>query len=207
MNNPVFIVGYSGHAYVVVDIFNLNQIKVAGYCDVDEKEFNPFSLSYLGKETNILSHLSPVETKAFTAIGLNSLRIKVDATITALGFEFANAIHPKAIVASTVQLQTGILIAANASINPMCKIGKQVICNTGCVIEHECVIGNYTHIAPGAVLCGNVTIGTNCFVGANAVIKQGVKIGNNVIIGAGSTVISDIEENKTVVGNPHKIIK
>lgn len=207
MESPVFVVGYSGHAYVVIDIFNLNQIKVAGYCDVDEKEINPFALSYLGKEANILAKFQPNQVTAFTAIGHNALRVKVEATLSNLGFTFSNAIHPKAVVASSVILQTGILIAANATVNPMCNIGKQVICNTSCVIEHECIIGDFTHVAPSAVLCGNVTVGTNCFIGANSVIKQGITIGNNVIIGAGSTIISNIEDNSTVVGNPQKTIK
>jgi acetyltransferase EpsM len=37
-------------------------------------------------------------------------------------------------------------------------VGKNVILNTGCIIEHECVLGDAVHIGPGAVLAGNVKL-------------------------------------------------
>jgi acetyltransferase EpsM len=42
-------------------------------------------------------------------------------------------------------------------------VGKNVIINTSCIIEHECFLGDTVHIAPGAVLAGNVTIGERTF--------------------------------------------
>jgi acetyltransferase EpsM len=86
------------------------------------------------------------------------------------------------------------------------KIGRNVILNTACIIEHDCTIGDSSHIAPGAVLAGNVKVGERTFIGANAVKKQGVKIGNDVIVGAGSVVIHDIPNNQKVVGNPCRLI-
>ncbi|HAO47433.1 MAG TPA: hypothetical protein DCQ97_10945, partial [Chitinophagaceae bacterium] len=65
------------------------------------------------------------------------------------------------------------MIAAQATINPLARIGKGAICNTGCIVEHECVVGDFAHIGPGAVLCGNVSVGEGSFVGANAVVRQG----------------------------------
>lgn len=203
----VFIIGYSGHALVVLDIFALNNINVIGYCDSEEKKDNPFSIPYLGNEQQVDSTLATANVNAFIAIGNNTIRIKVANVLKSKGFAFTNAIHPKAAISAYAKLDTGILVAANASINSMAVVGEGVVCNTCSVIEHECIIGKYTHIAPGAVLCGNVTVGNNCFIGANAVIKQGITIGNNVTIGAGTTVISSIEENSTVVGNPQRIIK
>jgi acetyltransferase-like isoleucine patch superfamily enzyme len=81
-----------------------------------------------------------------------------------------------------------------------------VICNTGCIIEHECIIGDFVHIAPGAVLCGNVSIGNGTFVGANSVIRQGISIGKNVTIGAGTVVTKDVPDQCRVAGNPQRLL-
>ena len=40
----------------------------------------------------------------------------------------------------------GVMIAANATINPLAKIGTGAICNTGGIIEHECEVGDFAHI-------------------------------------------------------------
>ena len=49
LKKPVAIVGYSGHAYVIIDILLNAGRLVTAYCDNEEKEFNPYHLTYLGK--------------------------------------------------------------------------------------------------------------------------------------------------------------
>ena len=46
----MILIGYSGHAFVVYGILQAAGKKVTGYCDVAEKEYNPFSLHYFGTE-------------------------------------------------------------------------------------------------------------------------------------------------------------
>jgi sugar O-acyltransferase (sialic acid O-acetyltransferase NeuD family) len=210
MKHPTIIIGYSGHAYVVLDILISNQYQIIGYCDSIKKKLNPFQIKYLGKETDNYPLSILQENNYFVCIGDNSIRAKVLENLSIhLNKPSINAIHPKAIYASSVKWhpQGGILVAANATINPIVQIGKGVICNTSSSIDHECIIGDYVHIAPGAVLCGNVTIGNNSFIGANAVVKQGITIGNNVIIGAGSVVVNNLEDDVVVAGNPARIIQ
>ena len=48
-NKPVAIVGYSGHAYVIIDILLSAGRMVIAYCDQEEKTNNPFHLMYLGR--------------------------------------------------------------------------------------------------------------------------------------------------------------
>jgi sugar O-acyltransferase (sialic acid O-acetyltransferase NeuD family) len=206
-NKKVIIIGYSGHAYVVLDILISKKFLISGYCDSIEKTNNPFNINYLGKETeaNLASFFS--ENNFFVSIGDNLIRGKILDNLTKQYNKSAiNVIHEKAICSDFVEFHSegGILIAANATINPFVKIGKGVICNTSCSIDHECSIGNFVHIAPSAVLCGNVEVGEYSFIGANSVIKQGVVIGKNVIIGAGSVVIKDIPDNAIIAGNPAK---
>lgn len=197
---PVAVVGYSGHSYVVIDIFISAGRLVTAYCDQEKKENNPYQLTYLGRESEAIEALEAFDY--FPCVGDNRIREKIVAQLSQYLGDPATAIHRAAVVSPAAMLGTGVMIAANATLNPLVKIGNGVICNTGSIIEHECIVGDFSHIAPGAVLCGNVSIGRNTFVGANAVIHQGVAIGNNVTIGAGSVVIRNVPDNAIVAGNP-----
>ena len=201
MYNPTAVlIGYSGHGLMCLDVATLNDYTISGYCDHELKEFNPLNLNFLGSETQLKNG-----TNVILGIGDNHIRFKLYNELIHL--QYINIIHPSAIVAWSVKLGDGIVIAANAVVNPFAEIGTGAIINTAAIIEHECVIGDFSHVAPGAVLCGNVKVGTRSFIGANSVIKQGVTIGDEVIVGAGSVVISDIQNNTMVVGNPARILK
>lgn len=198
----MIIVGYSGHAYVLIEALVSLGFSLEGYCDTAKKELNPYKLDYLGQESLLILKDKIVAL----GIGDNQVRKKIFQTFQN-DVNFKPIIHPSSIHSSSCTIERGSYIGANTSINALARIGQACIINTGAVIEHECKIGDYSHVAPGAVLAGNVTIGQTSFIGANAVVKQGVSIGDNVIVGAGSVIIKDIPDNATVVGNPGKIIK
>lgn len=200
MKKIINIIGYSGHAYVCIEIALLNDIIIGGYCDLNKKNENPYQLNYLGEEKKMNS-----EQKVFICIADNVIRKNIYKSLPNLDFNI-NLINPNAIISNTVDIGFQTLVCAGAIINSQVKIGNGCIINTGSIIEHECKIGDFSHIAPGAVLSGNVRIGEGSFIGANSVIKQGVKIGRNVIVGSGAVVINDILDNLKVVGNPSKII-
>jgi sugar O-acyltransferase (sialic acid O-acetyltransferase NeuD family) len=200
LKKPVAIVGYSGHAYVIIDILLSSGRLVTAYCDNEEKEFNPYHLTYLGKESDVIKQLKKYDF--FACVAHNGIREKIHTNLGQLLGNPINAIHPSAVISGSVKMGDGIMIAANATLNPLVQLGRGVICNTSTSIDHECIIGDFSHIAPGAVLCGNVTVGKGTFIGANSVIRQGINIGNNVIIGAGTVVVKDVADNATIIGNP-----
>lgn len=199
--NKIAIIGYSGHAYVVLDACKKSGIEVQYYCEKNEIYYNPFHLNYAGDERNENFKWDSVDAFVL-GIGDNRIRKEVVEFIQSKGKLIKTVIHSTAIINNLVTVGTGTVIAANTVINPLARIGNYCIINTGAIIEHECIIADGVHIAPGAVLAGNVTVGNQCFIGANAVVKQGVKIGDNVTIGAGSVVLKDITNNETWVGNP-----
>jgi sugar O-acyltransferase (sialic acid O-acetyltransferase NeuD family) len=201
----MILIGYSGHAFVVYGIVNAIGKKITGYCDTEQKQYNPFNLTFIGKEDSGNAADAFKKDDFFIAIGNNKIRESIQFKMSEKGFSPINAIHPSATIdPSAIIHESGVMIAAKATINPLAKISIGVICNTGCIIEHECIVGAFSHIGPGAVLCGNVTIGNRSFVGAGAVIRQSVTVGSNVIIGAGAVVLKDVPNDTTVIGVPAK---
>lgn len=198
------LVGYSGHGFVVAEAALSAELNLTSYIDIKEKEFNPFTLRYLGSEESIImkSHY-----RFLLGIGDNLIREKAALKIKNRGGIITALYHPKANISEYVTMGDGVFVARGACINPFAVIGDNAIINTAAVVEHECNIGANCHIAPGAVLAGSVTVGERCFIGANSVIKQGVKIASNVTIGAGSVVLSDIKEKGVYVGVPIRKIK
>jgi len=102
------------------------------------------------------------------------------------------------------EIGEGCLIDSHVSIAGGVTIEDYVTLYANSVVSHDSHIGKFTTICPGVIICGGVHIGKETFIGAGTVIKNGITIGNNVTIGCGSVVIKDIEDGKTVYGNPAK---
>ncbi|WP_333575886.1 acetyltransferase [Sphingobacterium sp.] len=206
MLDNVVIIGYSGHAYVVIEAALSAGISIGGYCDMTQRSNNPYGLNYHGNEASE-SFVWRDDVCYFIGIGDNSIRERAANRIINNKGKFINIIHKSACVSDTVEFGNGVFFNANVTVNALVNLGNHCILNTGCIIEHECVIGSFVHIGPGAVLAGNVIVGDRSFIGANSVVKQGIKIGSNVIIGAGAVVIKDVPDGQVVAGNPAKKIK
>jgi len=203
--NKLFVVGYSGHAYVVAEAAQEAGNVVVAYTSPKEADQNPFDLIYLGDEGNELQK-EALDYRAILGIGSNAIRKKAFLNLKDRGIKIESVVHPSSQLSSIISLGEGTFVSASAVVNIHASIGKACIINTGAIVEHECEIGDYTHIAPGAVLAGNVKVGDSTFVGANSVVKEGVSIGNNVTIGAGTVVIKDIPDGSKVVGNPARFL-
>ena len=204
--DSIYFLGYSGHAYVAIEVAEANELNVLGYFDKTESKTNPFNINYYGYEEDAEFITIVKNSYVFPAVGSNRIRKNLYHTLLAKACKQTVLIAPSAYVSSSSIIEESTLINPNAIVNSLTRIGKCCIINSGVIIEHECSVGNFSHIAPGAVLTGNVNIGENCFIGANAIIKQGVSIADDVIIGAGTVVLNDITEKGTWVGNPAKLI-
>lgn len=204
--NDISIIGYSGHSLVILDAAKEAEIFISGYCEREEKIFNPFNLKYLGNESDGSFDWNIID-KVIIGVGDNYVRKNIDELLKFHHKELITVAHPSAYISSNAELGEGNFIAVNSLINAFSKVGNNCILNTACVIEHECIIFDYVHIAPGAILTGGVTVGSCSFIGANAVLKNGVKIGENAVVGAGSVVLHNIPDNEVWAGNPARKIK
>lgn len=203
----VFLFGYSGHAYVIIESFLATGFNIAGYFDYQEALSNPYQIPYYGFEGNVDVKSIVKNSFVFPSVGDNKIRSKLIYLFERQQLKQYTLIDPSATVSPTAQIQFSTYIGKNANINALSNIGKGVIVNTAAVVEHECELQDFTHIAPGALLCGNVRIGEASFIGANAVVRNNTSICADVIVGAGSVVIKSIVEKGIWAGNPSKKIK
>lgn len=205
------ILGAGGHAKIVLDILEQNKKDIYGLTDAGYEQ-GEVCCGYpvIGTDDILQSIYQQGIDNAVIGIGhigYPAIRNKVYHTAKQIGFCFPNVIHPQAVVAESVIMEEGNLLAAGSVINAQARIGKLCIINTSAVVEHEVIIGDGVHIAPHATVLGAARIGDNSFVGAGSVILQGVKIGEDCIIGAGSVVLHDVEEKSVIVGNPGRLLK
>lgn len=204
MAGSVFVFGASGHAKVVIDIFELMKgTKVAFVIDDTEDKQGRTICGYpvVGGRDALLASRRKVSA-GIVAIGDNGGRARVAAWLMEQGFRAASAIHPAAALARGIEIGDGTAVMAGAVINSETRIGSHVIINTGATVDHDCTIGDFAHIAPGCHLCGGVNVGAGTFLGVGTSVIPGVTIGANAVIGAGSTVLNDVPEGARMAGSP-----
>lgn len=203
MSDPkaVFLFGYSGHAFVIIESLFDAGYRINGYFDFRPAENNPYCLEYFGYEREVDVNSIVRNDFVFPSVGDNFIRKNLQALFEEKQLNQFVIADVSANVSRTALIHPSTYIGKNVTVNAQAEIGKGVILNTGCIIEHECKISDHVHIAPGSVLCGNVSVGEGSFVGANSVVRQNVSIGTNIIIGAGSVVTSNLEESGVWVGN------
>lgn len=103
-------------------------------------------------------------------------------------------------------------------IHPGAKIGKCLFIDhgMGVVIGETAEIGDYCTIYHGVTLGGtgkdkgkkrHPTVGNNVLISAGAKILGPFRVGDNAKIGANAVVLSEVEEDTTVVGVPGRAVK
>lgn len=203
--------GASGHSLVVADILRLSsEYEVVGLIDsvTPERKGTTFGrLPILGGREELPALKKTGATHLIFGFGDCTGRLNLALVAEEEGFEFANAVHPRATVATDVQLGPGTVVVAGAVINPGAIIGRNTIINTCASVDHECVIGEAVHIAPGSHLASRISVGDAAWVGIGAIIRNGLRIGAKSLIGAGAVVTKDVPEGVVVYGVPAKIIR
>jgi sugar O-acyltransferase (sialic acid O-acetyltransferase NeuD family) len=208
----VIIIGTSGHAKVIIDIFEKQaNVEIIGLIDT-KRAIGEETLGYtiIGADQDLPEIMKNVpNAKLFIAIGDNWLRYKVFQNIISMipQVSFATAIHPSVQFGKDVSIGEGTAFMAGAIINPSTQIGKFVIVNTKAAIEHDNIIGDFACVLPNATTGGNVTVGDFSAIGISASIKHGVTIGKHCVIGGGALLLNDCSDNLLLYGVPAKPMK
>lgn len=194
----MYLYGASGHAKVIIDIAEANQITIEGLYD-DNKDL----VELLGYPIKSPLRIT-TDVDLLVSIGNNKIRKKV---VKSLSAKFTSLIHPSAIISARCKIGLGTVVMQGAILQADVIIGNHSIINTGASVDHECLIDDFVHISPKSTLCGNVSIGEGTWIGAGTTILPGVKVGKWCTIGAGSVVAKNIPDFSLAVGNRCKIIK
>lgn len=208
----LIIVGSSGHAKVVIDIFEKqNSHNILGLLD-DYRKVNEESLEHkvIGGIKNIkeiISKYKPIDV--FVAVGDNWARQKIVSIITSLfpDVVFASAIHPSSQIGKGVKIGEGVAVMANVVVNSGSFISDHCFLNTKSSADHDVHMNIFSSLGPNATISGNVTIGEYTAISIGATTKEKLNIGKHSIIGAGALLMSDCPDNVIMYGLPAKVIR
>lgn len=205
MKEMLIIIGAGGHGKVCADIAELMGCYKEIYFLDDNVSGICLKHKIIGKTKDFVKFINAADY--FIAIGNGKIREKIFCKIKEYSSNIVSLIHPSAVIASSVEIGTGTVVAAGAVINSDSKIGKGCIINTASSVGHDARISDFSHIASGAHLAGTVFVDKYTWVGAGAIVKNNITITSECMIGAGAVVVSDIKESGTYVGVPARKIK
>ena len=202
------IFGATGIGIAAYEIFRSHDLVIFGFLD-DRKEIQGKEI----EEASVLGHPDDdgflkfigQKCEAFVATDDNEERRSIIKMLMERRKVMpVNAIHKNSSIAASASISHGNFINDGVVMGANCTIGSHNLIHAGAIIEYDAVLGEYVQIGPGAVVGAGVKIQDEAFIGAGAVVVAGVSIGKHARIGAGSVVVDDVEDNKTVFGNPAK---
>jgi acetyltransferase EpsM len=210
MKSLVVIWGAGGHAQVVADILeSVGHYSLTGFLDdvSPERAGSKFAgRTILGGEEQ-LPNLAKSGVALLPGVGDCGVRLRIMEAAEQHGCLLATALHRTVTIATDVRIGDGTVAAAGVIVNPAATIGRCVILNTACSVDHHGEIADGVHIGPGARLGGGVRVGRGAWVGIGAVVRENITIGAEAIVGAGAVVIRDVPPDVIVVGNPARFLK
>lgn len=176
---------------------------ITGFLDASAAALDGFDyeLEYLGT----IENYQPREgDRLVMAIGDPGAKKRIAAELLARGAEFAQVIHPTAVIARTAKLGTGVVVCPHVVVSADATVGDFVALNTLSSVGHDVVIGACTTLSAHVDLTGSVNVGECCFFGSGARVVPKVKIGAEARIGAGATVLRTVAANAVMYTTPAK---
>lgn len=205
--HPLAIFGAGGHAKEVAELVrDLNAVSpqwdLRGLlADAGAKAFYPATLPILGDAQWLAQH---PETWVVVAVGDPAKRRAIVQRLQAQvpGVRFATLVHPRAWVASSVQLGEGALVFAGCLLNVDVTVGVHASLNLGCSISHDCELGDFVSLGPGVHLAGGACVGSGSDLGVGVSVRPMTRVGQDCVVGAGAAVVKDLPSGCTAVGVP-----
>lgn len=206
------ILGGGGHARVLVDcLLDCDAAEIVAVLDADPSLCGESLLGVpiVGSD----EHLTRLAAQGAThfVVGLggagnNRPRRRLFELGCAAGLLPLAVRHPSAVVSHRAEIGVGSQILPLSVVNAGATLGRNVIVNTGAIIEHDCVVADHVHVASGACLASTVRVGEGAHVGAGATVRQRIVIEAEAVVGAGAVVVRDVAAGTVVAGVPAREI-
>jgi sugar O-acyltransferase (sialic acid O-acetyltransferase NeuD family) len=203
--HKLLIVGDSAFAEIAFEYFQHDsEYEVVAFCVERQymKKDSLFGLPIVAME-EMETRFAPSEHSFFAANVYtqgNQLRTRLYQAAKDKGYKPASYISPHAFVWRNCKIGEHCFIFENNVVQPFVTIGDNVVLWSGNHIGHHSTIDRNCFVSSHVVVSGFCHIGEACFMGVNSTVSNNTKIGNNCIVGAAALVLSDVEDNQTVVG-------
>ena len=188
-----WLLGAGGVGREVLDACTHAGIEVAGF--VDDRAEGPVAGRPVVREL-------PDGDVIVVALGYSQPRAGVVARLDLPDERYATVVHPRAVVASGVDIGPGAVVLGGAVVSVDVVIGPHAQVHYGATVGHDTVLARCATVLPGARVAGTVEVGEAALVGSGAIVLQGLRIGVGAVVGAGAVVTRDVAPGATVVGVP-----
>jgi sugar O-acyltransferase (sialic acid O-acetyltransferase NeuD family) len=190
-----YIFGGGGHARVIASFLTVTPVFVV------QKPDGENTLS----EEDYFRDLPAGDV--YIGIGSNAVREACASRLRAVHANLPPCIAPNAFIARDAEIESGAVICAGAVVGSRARIGRDTIINTLSSVDHDCVLGALSQVTAGVTFGGTVRTGVNCFFGIKSAVMPNKIIGDNAQIMAGTLIVSDVESNVVMGGNPGRLVK
>jgi sugar O-acyltransferase (sialic acid O-acetyltransferase NeuD family) len=116
-------------------------------------------------------------------------------------------VDPAAFVSRTATIGAGSVLYPHGFVGLNARLGEQVFCLSGSVINHDDVLEERVVVASGVCLAGSVHVEADCYLGQACTVREYVRIGRGSLIGMGAVVVKDVPPNSVIVGNPGRRLR
>lgn len=209
----LIIFGSGDHAKVLFwELIDSKKYKILGFFD-DTKIKEKTLLIYRNKNYRLFTNYSKIKniSKLYGLIGIGTGKLRKKVLIKTkkanLKITWDKFLSKNCIIKKNVSLKEGCMILSGSHINANSSIGKHVLVNSSCNIEHDNVIGDFVTLSPCVVTAGNINIGEGSYIGLGSKILNNIKIEKEVLVGAGSLVNQNLKEKFVYFGHPTKKIR
>ncbi len=140
-------------------------------------------------------------------IGYPRQREAVAVRLKDLGEAAEAIVHPRAVMATGVALECGVVIFDGAHVGPLARISEAAMIGRGAIVGHDSLISPYASVMPGAVVSGDCSVGVGALLGTNATVLEGLHVGARARLGAGAVLTHNLPAGCTAVGVPARVVR